>query len=277
MTKFQPIIKWTGSKRALSDEIISYFPNEIETYYEPFCGGASILRALLESGIKCKEYVCSDLNDSLIELWRVIMIDPYMVCHEYDRMWCEMNSSDNEADKRTYYEAVRERFNKEKNPCDFMFLNRTCFNGLIRYNSDGVFNTSFHLNRKGIEPHKLTSIIMEWSDLLKKNNVKFLCCDHKSIQPRKGDLVFCDPPYADTGTMYYGGFDNQAMFEWLKGLECSWMLTYDGISGKTDNTYNVPIELYDKHVYIKSGNSSFNRIKEVSKDSFVYESLYIKN
>ena len=49
MKTFQPVIKWSGSKRSQAKDIIKYFPKEIDTYYEPFCGGASVLRALLDS------------------------------------------------------------------------------------------------------------------------------------------------------------------------------------------------------------------------------------
>ena len=69
---FQPVIKWSGSKRSQANDIISYFPKEIATYYEPFCGGASILRALLDSDIKVHHYVASDLNKDLIDLFLAI-------------------------------------------------------------------------------------------------------------------------------------------------------------------------------------------------------------
>ena len=68
MKIFQPVIKWSGSKRSQAKNIVSYFPREIDTYYEPFCGGCSVLRALLESDIKVKNYVCSDINEGLIDL-----------------------------------------------------------------------------------------------------------------------------------------------------------------------------------------------------------------
>ncbi len=53
-------------------------------------------------------------------------------------------------------------------------------------------------------------------------------------------------------------------------------MSYNGISGKIDNTYEVPKELYNEHLYIKSGNSSFKRVIGKSNDSIVYESLYVK-
>ena len=57
---FQPIVKWTGTKRLQSNEIIKYFPNYIDTYYEPFCGSCSVLfRLLNEPSIQVNNFVCS--------------------------------------------------------------------------------------------------------------------------------------------------------------------------------------------------------------------------
>ena len=74
---FQPVIKWSGSKRHQADNIISYFPRHIETYYEPFCGGASVARALMESKeITVDNFILSDLNEDLINLWWEITLNP---------------------------------------------------------------------------------------------------------------------------------------------------------------------------------------------------------
>ena len=69
---FEPVIKWSGSKRSQAPEIIQYFPDEINTYFEPFLGGGSVFRALLESDKKVKKYVLSDNNADLIQLWEII-------------------------------------------------------------------------------------------------------------------------------------------------------------------------------------------------------------
>ena len=275
---FQPVIKWSGSKRSQASEIIKYFPKEIDTYYEPFCGGASVLRALLESEIKVNKYVCSDLNNGLIELWNKIKYSPNEVADHYEKLWYEMNGdvSKDKAYKRSYFEKIRERYNIEHNPLDFMFIMRTTTNGMPRYNSNGDFNNSFHITRDGIIPDKLRQIIKEWSDLLFTNDVTFINCSYEYITPSDNDFMYLDPPYAGTKGMYFGGFDNNKLFEWLKIVECKWVMSYDGISGKIDNTYNVPEDLYDEHIYIKSGNSSFKRVIGKSKDSIVYESLYLK-
>ena len=76
--------------------------------------------------------------------------------------------------------------------------------------------------------------------------------------------------------MYFGGLDKDKFFDWLRNLDCGYLLSYDGISGEIDNTYKLPEDLYDKHIYLRSGNSSFKRTIGKSNDSIVYESLYIK-
>lgn len=276
MKTFQPVIKWSGSKRSQANEIINYFPKEFETYYEPFCGGCSVLRALLESDIKVKNYVCSDINEGLIDLWNVIKDDPVSVIQIYKELWTELNK-DNDIDrKKSFFEAIRDRFNKEKSPLDFMFIMRTTTNGMPRYNRNGEFNNSFHITRNGITPDKLEKIVNEWSQLLNKYNVTFKTQSYETIRPNRNDFIYLDPPYAGTKGMYFGGFDNQKLFEYLKNIKCKWAMSYDGISGKIDNTYEVPKELYEEHLYIKNGNSSFKRVIGKSNDSIVYESLYLK-
>lgn len=64
--KFKPVIKWSGSKRSQCEGILEYFPQTINTYYEPFCGGCSMLMGLINSSIFVKRYVCSDINKDFI-------------------------------------------------------------------------------------------------------------------------------------------------------------------------------------------------------------------
>ena len=269
-------IKWSGSKRSQSEEIIKYFPKKIGVYYEPFCGGASMLNKLLHSDIEVERYVCSDINSDLIGLWNKIKENPNEVSEHYAKLWHEMNDKDdNKERKKKYFESVRERLNKEHNPLDFMFIMRTTTNGMPRYNKEGNFNNSFHVTRNGIKPEQLRKVIESWSKILKEKKVEFRVEDYRNIKPKSEDFCYLDPPYANTKGMYYGGIDCEELWKWLRGLECKWLLSYDGISGTEVNTYNVPTDLYKEHKYIKSGNSSFKRVIGTSKDSIVYESLYI--
>ena len=159
----------------------------------------------------------------------------------------------------------------------FNWLMRTCFNGLVRYNKFGDFTTSCHFTRAGIKPYNLEKIISDWHYLLNKYNVQLFVISYEGlndIQPN--DLVYCDPPYDISGGMYdFDTFDKDKFFNWLRQLPCKYLLSYDGKSGKVDNTYDIPKDIYDEHIYIDSSISGFKKLvnKEVVT---VYDSLYIK-
>lgn len=277
MSNFQPIIKWSGSKRSQCNEIITHFPKEIGTYYEPFVGGGSVMRCLLESDIKVNHYVCSDLNQDLINLWNSIKEKPQDVANHYENLWNELNKDEDfQRRDRCFYE-IRDRYNKERNPLDFMFLMRTAFNGMPRYNNKGEFNTSFHFSRKGIDPITMKKIVAEWSSILNDKNVQFLCMDYREIKAKANDFIYCDPPYANTKGMYFGGFDVQSFFNFLKEQECKYAFSFNGKSGEEDNTFIVPNGIYSEHLYLYSGNSSFKRVIGTDTKANVYESLYINS
>lgn len=274
--KFKPVIKWSGSKRSQASEILKRMPSEIGTYYEPFVGGGSIVRAVIDSDIKVTNYKCSDANGDLIDLWNMIKTDPLVVSEGYSELWNEMNSSNDVVVKRDYFYKVRKRFNESKNPIDFMFIMRTTTNGMPRYNLKGEFNNSFHITRCGIQPKTLHDIILEWSDKINENNVTFEKKCYSGILSNDGDLLYIDPPYANTRGMYHGTIDYILLWEWLKQQDGKYILSFDGTSGNIDSTYNVPIDVYSTHEYLLSGNSSFKRTTGNSNDSIVYESLYLK-
>lgn len=273
---FQPVIKWSGSKRSQCRELIKYFPKTVGTYYEPFCGGASVMRALMEdNSFHIDKYIISDNNKELIELWNIIRSDPSIVADHYERLWKELNRDDDKARKKDFYGHIRKRFNDSRDPLDLMFIMRTTTNGMPRYNSNGGFNNSFHITRNGITPDKLRGISAEWHKLLNNFDVVFKCCDYTEIRPEENDFIYMDPPYFHSKGMYGNTVSPDRLFGYIRNVKCKYALSYDGISGKTDNTYNVPDDIYKVHIYVKSGNSSFKRIKGSDKDAVVYESLYL--
>lgn len=273
---YEPVIKWSGSKRSQAEQILTYFPKEIDTYYEPFCGGASVLRRLLDSDIKVKQYVCSDINDGLIDLWNEIINNPDDVISHYKILWNELNIDDNKQRKKEYFAAIRDRYNKTHNPLDFMFIMRTTTNGMPRYNKIGEFNNSFHVTRNGIVPDTFEKIVREWHKILNEKKVKFIACSYDEIHPTDNDFVYLDPPYANTKGMYYGSIDYTKLWEYLRNLPCKYVLSFDGISGSQNNTWDVPQDIYSEHQYLLNGNSSFKRTIGKSNDSIVYESLYVR-
>lgn len=272
------IIKWSGSKRSQAKFICNRIPNkQYETYIEPFCGSASVLIELLnrDDKLKFNSFQCSDINSDLINLWNFIKDSPDKLLSGYKDHWTEFNNNDIQK-RKDYFELIRDKYNKEHNPIDFMFIMRTTTNGMPRYNSTGNFNNSCHFSRPGINPKALYDIILNASELLNKNNVIFKNCSFEDYNIQNNDYFFyLDPPYNATKGMYYGNFNTDAFFKWINNNNFTYILSYDGkIKDGDDYTINIPIN-YKKHEYLESGNSSFRRVIGKTNDSIVFESIYM--
>lgn len=264
---FKPVIKWSGSKRSQADTILSYFPDRYDTYFEPFVGGGSIMYACCPT-----KAICGDICEPLIALWNKIKTEPFEVSQSYAERWSKLQKDG----YMTYYE-IRDEFNKTKNPYDLLFLSRTCVNGLIRFNDNGEFNNSFHYSRPGIHPDKLWEIIHDWSSHIQ--GVEFFCSDYRLTckTAKEGDLVYLDPPYFHTKGRYYGTISYNEFIDFLSDLNrrgVKYILSFDGIRGEQNYTVDIPRELFVRHEYIPSGNSTFKKIMDKEKQQ-VLESLYL--
>jgi len=237
-----------------------------------------VLKGLLDNNININvnNYYCSDINNDLIQLFNIIKNNPETVYQHYSNLYTEFNSKDIQY-RKIFFNEIRDRYNIEHNPLDYLFITRTAFNGISRYNKKGEFNASCHFTRPGISPKKFYDIVFNWSEILKKYNVHFDCIDYINIHPtNKDDFLYLDPPYYNTKGMYFGTINYNIFWSWLKTIKCNYILSFNGISGNMNNTYlDIPIDLYNEHIYIRSGNSSFRRLKN-NKNNIVYDSLYIK-
>lgn len=264
---FKPVIKWSGSKRSQSSQIIKYLPENFHTYYEPFLGGGSMLYT-----INPQKAICGDICDPLIALWNEIKNRPEELAEEYRARWERLQTEG----YLVYYE-IRDNFNKEKAPEDLLFLSRTCVNGLIRFNANGDFNNSFHHTRPGIDPDTLKKIIMDWSAHIQ--GAQFLPKDYVETTEaaKAGDLIYLDPPYFHTKGRYYGTIDYEVFLNYLEDLNkrgIKYMLSFDGIRGDKNYTVDLPQELYKRYELIPSGNSSFKKVMG-RQNLQVLESLYL--
>ncbi len=260
-------IKWSGSKRSQANEIVSYFPKKIDVYFEPFLGSGAIMGHL-----RPNKAVGSDINKPLIELWKLIQRNPRKVATEYKKNWDSLQK-----EGHTFFYKIRDRFNQKQSPLDFLFLTRTCVNGLIRYNKKGEFNNSLHYTRKGMNPAQLEKIIFKWSEIIK--NYKFIETSYEisTKKAKKGDFIYLDPPYFNTGTRYFGVIDYQKFINYLEDLNkrrIKYALSYDGSRGETSYIVKIPKKLYKRHIMLHSGNSAFGKVQN-KKIEKVYESLYL--
>jgi DNA adenine methylase len=266
MQNIQPAIKWSGSKRSQSQAILSYIPM-FRRYYEPFVGSAAIAGALSP-----KSGICGDICGPLISLWKAIQTAPDEIAEQYSRLWEKLQSESPQA----FYE-IRERFNKNQDPADFLFLSRTCVNGLIRFNRAGGFNNSLHHTRRGIEPSRLKSLLADWSGRLQ--GIVFRNADYleTTADIEEGDFAYLDPPYLNTKGRYYGAIDYSGFLQYLRSLcqrKVKYALSFDGRRGKRDYSVDIPKELYHRHILLPSGNSSFKKVMG-KKSEPVFESLYL--
>ncbi|GHT35856.1 restriction endonuclease subunit M [Bacteroidia bacterium] len=264
---YPTVIKWSGSKRLVANQLAQYFSN-CETYYEPFVGGGAMIPFA-----RAKKGIAGDIIPELIDLWNTIKNNPLLVAEEYEKRWKELQTKGQEV----YYQ-VREKFNQTKNCFDFLFLTRTCVNGLIRYNAQGEFNNSFHLSRPGINPDTLRSQLLLWSKCVRKFD--FYNIDYREClsDVKYGDFVFLDPPYGGTKDRYTRTeFDLDCFYaelDRLNSIGAKWMLTFDGTAGDREYAYAPPREIFVNKFFINTGNSAFTKIMDNRKDT-IQESVYV--
>lgn len=265
---FDVLIKWTGSKRRQSEEIVRHFPKVIQTYYEPFVGGGSVFRQLIESRIKVERMICSDRNEELILLWETVKNDPDSLIAHYEQEWNELRQDID------YYYTIRSRFNEKRNPMDFFVLTRTSANGLIRYNAKGNFNSPVNRSRTGMKPSTVEKIMLDWHQAFKKVDIQFLCRSYDEMISEESDFMYVDPPYANISGVYQReGIHYSDFWSWLKKQKGSYALSFDGYTSDKNYVFQVPEDVYHRHIYIDNGISGFGKIHR--KREYGKESLYL--
>ena len=216
--------------------------------------------------------ICGDICKPLIDLWVQIRDNPEVVSEEYKCRWDKLQKEGSDV----YYE-IRDDFNKNQSPFDFLFLTRTCANGLIRFNQNGEFNNSFHITRNGINPETLTKIIMDWS-LHIKNTLFYSNDYHATTESAKsGDIIYLDPPYFHSKGQYYGKIQFDDFIKYLEDLNrrnIKYILSFDGKREDKTYTVDIPSELYKRHELLQFGNSTFKKVMD-KKTEKVFESLYM--
>ncbi len=182
------LVKWVGGKKQLLSQFDLLFPKEFNNYFEPFAGGGAVAFYLLKTRAPKKVFL-SDINEELIDTYNVVKENPeklIKILKEYKR----------NHNKENYY-VVRakdpKQLSKLERAARFIYLNKTCFNGLYRVNLKGGFNVPMgnYKNPSIVNNKDLTEI----SNLLKNVQIE-LKQFHEAIENAKeGDFVYFDPPY----------------------------------------------------------------------------------
>ena len=202
ITRARPFIKWVGGKTQLLNEVKKSLPRDFATrqhitYVEPFVGGGAVMFWILQAYPNIEHAVINDINEELICTYRFIKENVEKLISELSRIQFEYLPLNAEA-RKDYFMKKRALFNTKKtSPIEtaslFIFLNRTCFNGLYRVNSKGEFNVPHgkYANPRICDADNLRAC----SEILQK--VEILCGDFAETGRFAGPntLFYFDPPY----------------------------------------------------------------------------------
>lgn len=195
----KPFIKWAGGKSQLLDIIREKYPKQINKYCEPFVGGGAVLLDIL-ANYSPKEVMINDINPELTNVYTQIRDNVSEVITILAKMHEEFWNRDTD-ERKKYYLNARTRFNEliradvqtVEKAALFIFLNKTCFNGLYRVNSKGLYNVPMGSYKKPpICDEKNLRLV---SKLIK--NVEINCGDYSQCEEfiDENTFVYIDPPY----------------------------------------------------------------------------------
>lgn len=206
----KPFLKWVGGKRQLLEQFEDFYPNElkakkIKNYYEPFVGGGAVFFDVAQN-YEVENAYLYDINDELILCYKVIQKDVYKLIeflNKYEKLYKKLS----EKKQKEYYYEIRDSFNLNRFNIDYdiysenwiprvaqiIFLNKTCFNGLFRFNSKGAFNSpqGRYKNPKILDEQNLLNV----SKLLEIATIKKADFKEVTNDIKENSFVYFDPPY----------------------------------------------------------------------------------
>ncbi|MFW6028925.1 MAG: DNA adenine methylase [Halanaerobiales bacterium] len=270
----KPFLKWAGGKRQLLEQFEDNYPdallkNKIDCYIEPFVGGGAVFFELVFK-YDFDEIFLNDVNEELIITYKVVRDELNKLIKHLKRLEEEYLPLELEERKLVYYDT-RDKFNAEKKAIDyskmdedaiqhashFIFLNRTCFNGLYRQNKSGEFNVP-------IGRYKSPTICNEenlYAVSTALQNVKLTSCDFEEMETNIKDntFIYLDPPYRPLpGTPSFTKYSKSDFNEESQKRLARWYRKID--------------ELYNKNkVYLMLSNSN---PKNTDPDDNFFEKLY---
>jgi DNA adenine methylase len=206
----RPFLRWAGSKRALLGQVIEALPTTYGRYHEPFLGAGSLFFLL-----QPQRAVLSDSCLELVETFEALQGNPSAVLRYLRPL----------KPKRDLFYSIRSQRSAGpyKRAAEFIYLNKTCWNGLYRVNSRGEFNVPYGLPKTDhvIDEDNLFAC----ATALGREGVDLQCCDFEDALAgvEQGDLVFLDPPYVtrhnNNGFIDY----NEQLFSWADQVRLAGM------------------------------------------------------
>lgn len=257
------LLKWIGNKQRFAARIAAYFPRDFGTYFEPFLGAGAVLAT-----VAAQRAVAGDVFAPLIEIWQTLRDDPARLKRWYSERWHRAER----LGRANVYDRIRAAYNAEPNGADLVYLCRACYGGVVRFRrSDGCMSTPCGPH-KPIPPAAFATRVDEWHR--RCSHVEFMQRDFADTMDlaRRGDLVYCDPPYVDSQSILYGAqdFSIARLFEAIarckrRGVRVA--LSIDGSKRSGDKICDVPIPpgLFEVEASVDCGRSMLRRFQMSGK------------
>lgn len=253
------LLKWVGNKQKFAGEISKCFPVNFKTFYEPFLGSAAVMATVAP-----QKGIGSDVFKPLVEIWQKLKENP----KELIEWYAQRRNRIEKENPRDVYEDIKASFNSFHNGADFLYLTRTCYGGIVRFRkSDGYMSTPCGVHTP-ISVSTFERRVYEWSNRMR--NVNFMHSDFKEVfrMAKRGDLIYCDPPYSHSQSILYGAqdFKLEELFveiEKAKSKGVFVALSIDGSKKSGNYLCDLPIpkDLFEEELFISLGRSMLRRFQ----------------
>ncbi|MCK9293404.1 MAG: Dam family site-specific DNA-(adenine-N6)-methyltransferase [archaeon] len=278
--KVKPFIKWAGGKTQLINKIEPELPIKINRYFEPFLGGGSVLLFILQK-YNPKEVIVSDVNYELINTYNIIKnnveelinyLEIYKNKHS-EKFYYTIRGLESTTTKKLKIKVLSDsNLSEIESAAKFIYLNKTCFNGLYRVNKENKFNVPLG-KYKNPEIYNKENLL-KLSKLLK--NIEIKCFSYEKIKDlvKKDDFIYFDPPYDQINNnsfTTYTEFDFirkdqeklKDFFDFLNKKGCKVLLSNSSTDFIKSLYKNYTIKEIDARRMINSDSSKRGNIKEV--------------
>lgn len=262
-----PPLKSQGIKTKLIPwirELLSRTRTAPRTWREPFLG-----TGVVPLNLPFRRYVLSDANPHIVRFYSALKDGEIssgsirkFLATEGEHLWRKGEE---------HYYLVRDRFNRDHAPLDFLFLNRACFNGMIRFNKQGGFNVPFCRKPGRFSGAYITKIVNQskrMEEFLQNNEVSLCCTDFREAlnAAEEGDVLYCDPPYIDRYSDFYNSWEHQDeadLYRLLKMTKAGFLLSTWHHNSFRQNTcidrYWKEFHIYQKEHFYHLGAAISNR------------------
>jgi DNA adenine methylase len=244
----KPFLKWAGGKRGLISQLFERFPAKFNNYHEPFLGGGAVFFELYSRGmLNDKKVYLSDINAELINAYQVVKNHPKDLIKNL-QIYKKNHSKEfyyqiRELDRLDNFKTLSELERATR----FIYLNKTCFNGLYRVNKKGYFNTPIGSYKNPNIADEET--ILNASEALQNAIISNNSFDKTTQNANSNDFVYLDPPYYPlTKTASFTAYDENAFLD-----------------EKQKQLFSVFKKLNDKNCVVLKSNSNADFIKTMYK------------